>query len=285
MKTLEELLNTVKLPDMHVLFDKETPDYDSLERAAKAVFGRDDVQVTDAAMYKDYTNVGRVEVNVGDECKVMYIKREGEVLFTAVQIMMNNLLRDDFFYYAVTPAQNETQYILSEEVPGIDVNSLEKGERESIFASEDFGYAYGRWLEGAFLIGLCDRYWGNVVWDGTSLNDLDYGLFFGKLLSYPPYGNYGSGGALYELGQLGHIKFDLIKKDECEQGRQDMRKTIVDNLSKNAAAIQTLCVAYENDDSMKEVFRGHGPREIMLHYASNLEDSTLRKLFKDILAR
>lgn len=281
MATLEELLNTVELPDMHVLFARDNPDYDSLERAARAVFRRDDVTVTDAARCPGYTGLGRVEVTVGDEQKAMYVKREANnALSAAVQMEMNNLLREDFIHYAVSLVEDGTKYTILEEAQGIDLNYLKREERESIFASEGFAYAYGHWLEGVLLIGLCDRAWRNVKWDGTSLNDLDYGWTFGLLLRHPPHGNYDSGGALYRLG---HIRFDLLNEDEIERGRQDLRKIIAENLSKNAEAIQALCVAYEKHDTAKKM--SNGPRKILLHYATNLKDHPLRKLFKDILAR
>lgn len=273
MATLEELLNTVKLPDFDVLFLGESPDYESLERAARAVFGGEDVSVKEAAIHRIYSHVRRVELEVDGEQKAMYIKRERwDSRAAATQMELGNLLSDASFRYAIGFCPGETSLILTEEAPGDKPSS--KSGYDKLLASDEFAWAYGLWLERSLALSLRDRDWRNIHWDGSRLTDYDYGYDFGELVQYPPDRWYGD---LYR---------DSPRNAELmEEARQEMREQMSRNISSNADAVRGLCLAWEESGVSEGLVFKSGPREILLHYTSTLEDRTFRKLFKDILAK
>lgn len=167
-----------------------------------------------------YRRVSRIGVDVFGRHRTLYVKQSWEGLHKeAIGLELSNLLTDSGTKYVITDDMLVTEEILGDPSYGRNVD----------LSDPDYAYEFGKWETFAELMNFSDRQPANVRWDGEHLNDIDYGQFmsytFKHTLPEP------------DRSVSGHVK----------AGRDDARRTIIENINKHSYRVKSLFTAMVED--------------------------------------
>ena len=212
-----------------VLRYDDLPAYDTVLRSRPAISSvasslyrtkEDHIGFEDDIDRNFYRRVSRIGVDVFGRHRNLYVKQSWEGLHKeAIGLELSNLLTDSGTKYVITDDMLVTEEIMGDPSYGRNVD----------LSDPAYAYEFGKWETFAELMNFSDRQPANVRWDGEHLNDIDYGQF----MSYT-------------------FKHTLPEPDrsvtgQVRAGRDDARKTIVENINKHSYRVKSLFTAMVED--------------------------------------